>query len=256
MLRARGLTVGFGGEPVLEGVDLDVRAGEFVSLVGPSGSGKTSILRAATGLLTPMGGGVEVDVDAAHVGFLFQDDALLPWRTARENVALGLRIREVPRLEADERAERWLGLLGLDGLGSRYPRQLSGGQRKRVAIAQVLALEPRLLLMDEPFASLDAIVRMRLTEELLGWVEREHLTVLLVTHDLEEAIAASDVVYLLSRGPRARVRSRHEVGIGRPRSVLESRKHPSFTPLLERLWNELSEEVAPSDRRAGKEGAA
>jgi NitT/TauT family transport system ATP-binding protein len=256
VLRARGLTVGFGGEPVLEGVNLDVRAGEFVSLVGPSGSGKTSILRAATGLLTPMGGGVEVDVEPRQVGFLFQDDALLPWRTARENVALGLRIRDVPSAEADERAERWLGLLGLEGLGGRYPRQLSGGQRKRVAIAQVLALEPRLLLMDEPFASLDAIVRMRLTEELLGWVEREHLTVLLVTHDLEEAISASDVVYLLSRGPRAHVRSRHEVVMGRPRSLLDSRKHASFTPMLERLWNELSEEVAPRERRAGKEGAA
>jgi NitT/TauT family transport system ATP-binding protein len=256
VLRARGLTVGFGGDPVLEGVDLDVRPGEFVSLVGPSGSGKTSILRAATGLLTPVSGSVEVDVDPTHVGFLFQDDALLPWRTARENVSLGLRIREVPRQDADERADRWLALLGLDGLGGRYPRQLSGGQRKRVAIAQVLALEPRLLLMDEPFASLDAIVRMRLTEELLGWVEREHLTVLLVTHDLEEAISASDVVYLLSRGPRARVRSRHEVAIGRPRSLLESRKHASFTPLLERLWNELSDEVAPRERRAGKEGAA
>jgi len=225
-----------------------VRAGEFVSLVGPSGSGKTSILRAATGLLAPTGGGVEVDVEPRQVGFLFQDDALLPWRTARENVALGLRIREVPRAEADARAERWLGLLGLEGLGGRYPRQLSGGQRKRVAIAQVLALEPRLLLMDEPFASLDAIVRMRLTEELLGWVEREHLTVLLVTHDLEEAISASDVVYLLSRGPRARIRSRHEVTIGRPRSLLESRKHGSFTPLRERLWNQLSEEVAPRER--------
>jgi NitT/TauT family transport system ATP-binding protein len=250
VLHARGLTVGFGGEPVLDGVDLEVRAGEFVSLVGPSGSGKTSILRAATGLLAPMSGGVELGVDAAQVGFLFQEDALLPWRTARENVALGLRIRDVPRAAADERAERWLGLLGLEGLGGRYPRQLSGGQRKRVAIAQVLALEPRLLLMDEPFASLDAIVRMRLTEELLGWVEREHLTVLLVTHDLEEAISASDVVYLLSRGPRARVRSRHEVAIGRPRGALESRKHPAFTALFERLWSELEEEVAPREMRS------
>jgi NitT/TauT family transport system ATP-binding protein len=258
VLRARGLTVGFGGEPVLEGVDLEVRAGEFVSLVGPSGSGKTSILRAATALLPVTSGSVEADVEPAQVGYLFQDDALLPWRTARENVALGLRIRDVPLAEAHERAEHWLTALGLEGLGDRYPRQLSGGQRKRVAIAQVLVLEPRLLLMDEPFASLDAIVRMRLTEELLGWVERERLTVLLVTHDLEEAIVTSDVVYLLSRGPRARVRSRHDVAIGRPRSVLESRGHPAFTPLFERLWKELEEEVAPRDRRDRdeREGAA
>ena len=244
MLRIRGLTVDFGGEPILEGVDLDVRAGEFVSLIGPSGSGKTSILRAVTGLLAPASGAVEVDVEARQVGFLFQDDALLPWRTALQNVSLGLRIRGIAREEAERRAERWLSLLGLGGLGARFPRQLSGGQRKRVAIAQVLALEPKLLLMDEPFAALDAIVRMRLTEELLGWVEREHLTVLLVTHDLEEAISASDVVYLLSQGPRARVRSRHEVAIGRPRTLLESRKHPAFAPLMERVWNELAEEVA------------
>lgn len=241
MLHVRGLTVGYGGEPILEGIDLEVRAGEFTSLIGPSGSGKTSILRAVTGLLEPQAGSVELDVDARGVGFLFQDDALLPWRTARQNVALGLRIRGATVDEAEARAERWLDSLGLAGFGGRYPRQLSGGQRKRVAIAQVLALEPRLLLMDEPFAALDAIVRTRLTEELLGWVEREHLTVLLVTHDLEEAISASDVVYVLSHGPRAAVKARHEVAIERPRSLLGSRRHPAFAPLMDRLWDELSD---------------
>ena len=247
MLRVRGLTVGFGGEPILEDVDLEVKAGEFVSLIGPSGSGKTSILRAVTGLLHAREGSVELDVDAAHVGFLFQDDALLPWRTARQNVALGLRIRGAPVEEAERRADEWLTSLGLAGLGGRYPRQLSGGQRKRVAIAQVLALEPRLLLMDEPFAALDAIVRARLTQELLGWVEREHLTVLLVTHDLEEAIAASDVVYVLSQGPRASVKGRYEVAIERPRTLLESHRHPAFAPLMTRLWDDLSgEPVAAS----------
>ncbi len=247
MLRVCALTVGFGGEPVLEGIDLEVEAGRFVSLIGPSGSGKTSILRAITGLLVPESGAVELDVDMNQVGFLFQDDALLPWRTARQNVALGLRIRGVPTEAAEEKAEHWLSLLGLEGFGGRYPRQLSGGQRKRVAIAQVLALEPELLLMDEPFASLDAIVRTRLTEELLGWVERERLTVLLVTHDLEEAISVSDVVYVLSQGPRAGVRARHEVGIERPRSLLESRRHPDFAPLMGRLWDELSADVASSE---------
>ena len=118
---------------------------------------------------------------------------------------------------------------------------LSVGQRKRVAIAQVLALEPKLLLMDEPFASLDAIVRTRITEELLGWVEREHLTVLLVTHDLEEAISVSDVVYVLSQGPRAEIRAQHEVDIARPRHVLESRQDPQFAPLLQRVWDDFAE---------------
>ena len=189
MLRVKGLAVGFGGEPVLDGIDLDVVVGEFATLIGPSGSGKTSILRVVTGLLEPLRGTVDLDVGVRDIGFLFQDDALLPWRTARQNVALGLRIREVAPDAADEQAEHWLQVLGLAGYGDRYPGQLSGGQRKRVAIAQVLALRPRLLLMDEPFAALDAIVRTRITQELLEWVERERLTVLLVTHDLEEAIS-------------------------------------------------------------------
>lgn len=246
MLRVRGLTVAYGGEPILDRIDLDVPAGAFVSLIGPSGSGKTSILKAVTGLIGPLGGTVDLGVPLSNVGFLFQDDALLPWRTALQNVALGLRIRGAVRGDAETSARGWLALLGVDRLADRYPRQLSGGQRKRVAIAQVLAVAPRLLLMDEPFASLDAIVRTRLTEELLGWVEREHLTVLLVTHDLEEAISLSDVVYVLSQGPRATVRARYEVSIERPRHMLELRGHQAFAPLLQRLWNELEEEAAPS----------
>jgi NitT/TauT family transport system ATP-binding protein len=240
MLRVHNLSVGYGAEPVLEGIDLEVKAGEFASLIGPSGSGKTSILRAVTRLLEPVTGSVELDVQPNDVGFLFQDDALLPWRTARQNVALGLRIRGNAIREAEEAADNWLARLGLEGFGDRYPRQLSGGQRKRVAIAQVLALQPKLLLMDEPFAALDAIVRTRITQELLGWVEREHLTVLLVTHDLEEAISASDVVYVLSQGPRAGIRARHHIPIARPRNVLETRRDPLFAPMLTTLWDELS----------------
>ncbi len=240
MLQVRGLTVAFGRQRILEDIDLDVRPGQFTSLIGPSGSGKTSILRAVTALLNPERGTVTLDVPLEDVGFLFQDDALLPWRTVRQNVALGLRIRGVAPDIATETSERWLSLLGLEGLADRYPRQLSGGQRKRVAIAQVLVLQPKLLLMDEPFASLDAIVRTRIMQELLGWVEREHLTVLLVTHDLHEAISVSDVVYVLSQGPAATVRARHEVTIARPRSVLATRSDPLFAPMFERLWNELS----------------
>jgi NitT/TauT family transport system ATP-binding protein len=233
--------MGYGGEPILEGVDLDVSAGQFVTLLGPSGSGKTSILRAVTALAQPQAGSVQLDVPSRGIGFLFQDDALLPWRTARRNVALGLRIRGAAPSEAERCAEEWLALVGLAGFGHRFPRQLSGGQRKRVALAQVLALEPTLLLMDEPFASLDAIVRTRITEELLQWVERRHLTVLLVTHDLEEAIALSDIVYVLSQGPRATIRARHVVEIPRPRHVVATRAHPAFAPLVQRLWTDLSE---------------
>ena len=240
MLRVRDLAVGYGTEPVIEGVNLEVAPGKFVSLVGPSGSGKTSILRAVSGLLTPRSGGIELNGSSDSLGFLFQDDALLPWRTARENVALGLRIRKLPTKAAESEADAWLARLGLEGFGARFPHELSGGQRKRVAIAQILALKPKLLLMDEPFASLDAIVRTRITQELLNWVEREHLSVLLVTHDLEEALTVSDTVYLLSQGPKARVVNSYNVSIARPRDIFASRKHPNFAPLLERLWNDMS----------------
>ncbi|MGH7810753.1 MAG: ABC transporter ATP-binding protein [Candidatus Binatia bacterium] len=240
MLRVLDLAVGYGQEPVIEHVSLEVAAGKFVSLVGPSGSGKTSILRAVNGLLKPIAGQVELNGSSESLGFLFQDDALLPWRTARENVALGLRIRKYSKDAAQNEADGWLTRLGLDGFGERFPHELSGGQRKRVAIAQILALKPRLLLMDEPFASLDAIVRTRITQELLTWVEREHLSVLLVTHDLEEALTVSDTVYLLSQGPRAHVLNCYEIAIPRPRDIFASRKHPDFTPLLERLWQDMS----------------
>jgi NitT/TauT family transport system ATP-binding protein len=250
VLRVRDLAVGYGQEPVVEGVNLEVAAGKFVSLVGPSGSGKTSILRAVNGLLAPLSGHVELNGSSNSLGFLFQDDALLPWRTARENVALGLRIRKVAKDAALSEADAWLGRLGLEGFGGRFPHELSGGQRKRVAIAQILALKPKLLLMDEPFASLDAIVRMRITQELLNWVEREHLSVLLVTHDLEEALTVSDTVYLLSQGPRARVLNSYNVTIPRPRDIFASRKHADFPALLERLWNDMSAAMNSSEHEA------
>ncbi len=239
MLRVHDVAIGYGAAPVVDGIDLDVGAGEFVSLLGPSGSGKSSILRAVMGLTSPERGAVTLGLPAAHVGFLFQDDALLPWRTAAENVALGLTIRGATAADAHDQAANWLSVMGLTGFGDRYPRQLSGGQRKRVALAQVFALKPRLLLMDEPFASLDAIVRMRITEELIGQVERERMAVLLVTHDLEEAIALSDSVYVLSQGPRARITSRRAIAIERPRHVLESRQHPLFGQLVQQLWRDL-----------------
>jgi NitT/TauT family transport system ATP-binding protein len=166
-------------------------------------------------------------------------------------VALGLRIRGASATDALAQAEGWLARLGLAGFGGRYPRQLSGGQRKRVAIAQVLALKPRVLLMDEPFSSLDAIVRARITQELVAWVEQERMTVLLVTHDLEEALTVSDTVYLLGAGPRARVRGRYDVPIPRPRDLLAARLDPAFAPLLDRLWHDMEKEVpAPAEELA------
>jgi NitT/TauT family transport system ATP-binding protein len=243
VLQVCNLTLSYGQEPVLEGASLGIDPGQFVSLVGPSGSGKSSLLRAVMGLQTPSAGTVETDLAPNEIGILFQDDALLPWRTARDNVALGLGFHGMDQHRALAEADAWLERLGLGGLGDRYPRQLSGGQRKRVALAQVLALRPRLVLMDEPFASLDAIVRARVTQDVVDLVERERIGVLLVTHDLEEALALSDVVYLLSQGPRAHISQRYTVPIPRPRQLVRARSHPAFGPLLERLWRDLSHEV-------------
>jgi NitT/TauT family transport system ATP-binding protein len=231
---------------VLEGASLAVEEGEFVSLVGPSGSGKSSLLRAVIGLQQPLKGTVEREVPPSDVAILFQDDALLPWKTARDNVALGLTLNGVRRRQALEQADLWLDRLGLTGFGDRFPRHLSGGQRKRVALAQVLAREPKLILMDEPFASLDAIVRARIIQDVAALVERERISVLLVTHDLEEAISLSDHIYLLSRGPRAHLSRDYPVPLPRPRDPVRARVHAAFAPLYEKIWNDLSHEV---DRR-------
>jgi NitT/TauT family transport system ATP-binding protein len=195
------------------------------------------------GLQLPLSGTVETGLARSEVGILFQDDALLPWKTARDNVALGLTFAGIERRDALAQADGWLDRLGLAGFGERFPRHLSGGQRKRVALAQVLAMKPRLILMDEPFASLDAIVRARIVKDVVALVERESIGVLLVTHDLEEAISLSDEVYLLSRGPRAHITQHYPVPIPRPRDPVHSRMHPAFGPLYERLWADLSREV-------------
>jgi NitT/TauT family transport system ATP-binding protein len=245
-MRVANLTISYGGDPVLEGASIAVGEGQFVSLLGPSGSGKSSLLRAVIGLQEPLEGSIEREVAPSDVAILFQDDALLPWKTARDNVALGLTLHGMRRRQALEQADLWLDRLGLTGFGNRFPRHLSGGQRKRVALAQVLAREPKLLLMDEPFASLDAIVRARISQDVGALVERERISVLLVTHDLEEAISLSDHIYLLSRGPRAHLSRDYPVPLPRPRDPVRARMHAAFAPLYEKIWNDLSHEV---DRR-------
>ncbi|QBI18676.1 ABC transporter ATP-binding protein [Egibacter rhizosphaerae] len=258
MLRVNDLRIGYGDEPVLDGLDVELSAGEFASLVGPSGSGKSTLLRAIAGLHEPDAGEIESDLAPREIGFLFQDDALLPWRTVAQNAALGLTIRGVGKREARERSQRWLDRLGVGELAGRWPRQLSGGQRKRVAIAQVLALEPALLLMDEPFASLDAIVRHRVVSDLLRWVEEAGIAVLLVTHDLEEAIALGDRVHLLPAGPRASIAGSYDVALPRPRDPLAAKADPRFAELLPRLWADLERVSAPTAEaaEAGTQAAA
>jgi NitT/TauT family transport system ATP-binding protein len=200
-------------------------------------------LRAVIGLQQPLSGTIETKLARSQIGILFQDDALLPWKTARDNVALGLSFSGMERAKALAEADVWLERLDLVGFGARFPRHLSGGQRKRVALAQVLAMKPKLILMDEPFASLDAIVGARIVRDVVALVERQGISVLLVTHDLEEAISLSDEVYLLSQGPRAHITQHYPVLIPRPRDPVHSRTHPAFAPLYEKLWADLSREV-------------
>ncbi|MFO1163374.1 MAG: ABC transporter ATP-binding protein [Reyranellaceae bacterium] len=233
----------YGGEPVVERASLSVGEGRVVSLVGPSGSGKSSLLRAVIGLQQPLSGAIETPLTHAEIGLLFQDDALLPWKSARDNVALGLTLHGMERRGALIEADTWLERLGLSGFGDRFPRHLSGGQRKRVALAQVLARQPKLILMDEPFASLDAIVRARVVRDVVALVEQGGISVLLVTHDLEEALSLSDDVYLLSQGPRAHIIEHYPVPIPRPRDPVHSRTHPAFARLYEKLWEDLSRAV-------------
>jgi len=248
-LRVRGLEVRYGPHRVLGGVDLELEEGEFLGLVGPSGCGKSTLLRCVAGLVQPDSGlveafGVPVDGPRPQIGILFQDDALLPWRTARENVALPLRFRGLSSRDALEQAEAWLRRVGLEGFGDHYPSELSGGMRKRVALAQVLAARPRLLLMDEPFASVDAIVRHLLEVDFLRLVAEAGTAVLLVTHDLEEAIALSDRVAVMSAGPAARVVEVYRVPFGRPRDPVAVRAESAFGMLVTSVWETLRAEVA------------
>lgn len=228
--------------------DLTVRSGEFVAVVGPTGCGKSTLLNIAAGLLRPSAGTCRIDGQPLvglnrNAGYLFQADALMPWKRATDNVAIGLEIRGVPRSEARERSAVWLARVGLRAFGERYPHQLSGGQRKRVALAQVLILEPNLLLMDEPFGPLDAQTRQLMGELLLGLWTEHRKAVIFITHDLEEAIALSDRVVIMSAGPGSRIIGDYPVDLDRPRDPAEIRHTDAFARLHRRIWDHLKSEV-------------
>ncbi|MET7402712.1 ABC transporter ATP-binding protein [Dactylosporangium sp. NPDC005572] len=231
----------------LDGVDLTVRAGEFVSVVGPSGCGKSTLLGLISGLARPQSGKVEIFGRRVagvrkDVGFIFQKDALLPWRTALQNVMLPLRFRRVPAREAEERGRAWLGRVGLAKFASYYPHQLSGGMRKRVSIAATLVYEPDVLLLDEPFSALDVQTRALMENDLLDLWSLNRPTVLFITHDLEEAVGLSDRVVVMSAGP-GRMIGEHEIPLARPRDLLEVRFDPAFTELHHQIWEQLRDEV-------------
>jgi len=232
----------------VEKATLRIAHGEFVAIVGPTGCGKSTLLNIAAGLLTPASGTVRIFDQPLtglnrDAGYLFQADALFPWKTAIDNVAIGLEIQGAPRAMALERAQGWLTAVGLGAFGNRYPHMLSGGQRKRIGLAQVLIRDPRILLMDEPFGPLDAQTRQIMGNLLLELWNADRKAVLFVTHDLEEAIALADRVVIMSAGPAARIIGDWRVKLPRPRDISEIRLRDKFHALHREIWGVLKDEV-------------
>ena len=240
----------------VERASLAVAHGEFVAIVGPTGCGKSTLLNVAAGLLKPASGDVRI-FDAPlkdlnrDAGYLFQADALFPWKTAIDNVAIGLEIDGIARAEALARARKWLEMVGLGAFAGRYPHMLSGGQRKRIALAQVLIRDPKILLMDEPFGPLDAQTRQIMGNLLLELWSADRKAVLFVTHDLEEAIALADRVVIMSAGPGARVIGDWRVSLPRPRDIMEIRLEKEFHSLHREIWSVLKDEVLKGYAQSG-----
>ena len=241
-----------GRHVAVESASMTVPAGQFVALVGPSGCGKTTLLNVLAGLLDPASGralidNVEVSGVSNDVGYLFQRDALLPWKTVIENVQLPLRYRGVPASEARERAQVWLERVRLAGFEEHYPHQLSGGMRKRVALATIFVYSPRVLLMDEPFSALDVQTRNLMENELLEIWSITKPTVLFVTHDLEEAIGLADRVVVFTAGP-GRIKADYDIELPRPRELTEIRFTSAFEDLHRTIWGDLRSEVLDAYR--------
>jgi sulfonate transport system ATP-binding protein len=237
----------------LDDVSFVVPSGAFAAIVGPSGCGKSTLLNIAAGLVSQSAGRVSVggrDLEGLNraATYMFQQDALLPWKTVRDNVALGLILAGTTRPDALVRADSWLSRVGLAAFANHYPSQLSGGMRKRAAMAQNWIIDRGIVLMDEPFSALDVHTRTRMEGELLALWESSKKTVIFVTHDLEEAIALADDVIVLSAGPASRVVARHAVTLSRPRDLMELRTSPAFVDIYRSIWAVLREEVVRSQR--------
>jgi NitT/TauT family transport system ATP-binding protein len=240
----------------VEGATLSVADGEFVAIVGPTGCGKSTLLNVAAGLQPPAAGavrkaGVPLTSLNREAGYLFQADALFPWKTALDNVAIGLETAGVSRRQARERAQAWLTRVGLGAFGNRYPHMLSGGQRKRVGLAQVLIRDPKILLMDEPFGPLDAQTRQIMGNLLLELWSTDRKAVLFVTHDLDEAIALADRVVIMSAGPASRIIGDWPVTLPRPRDIAEVKVEPAFRALHRDIWQVLKGEVLKGYAQTG-----
>jgi NitT/TauT family transport system ATP-binding protein len=250
----KGIAKRFPGYTAVEEITLEIQAGRFVSIVGPSGCGKSTILNIIAGLLPPSAGTVEVFGEPLvginrRASYMFQQDALLPWKTVLGNIQLGLTFRGRNGPEALDEAKAWIDRVGLKGFGDSYPYQLSGGMRKRVAMAQSWIIQPDLILMDEPFGALDVHTRLRMESEILGLWTGSAKTVIFVTHDLEEAISLSDEVFLLSAGPGSRLVGRYPVDLERPRNLIDIKTEPRFHELFRSIWSDLRMEVLKSYER-------
>ena len=231
----------------LDDFSLEIPDGEFVAFVGPSGCGKSTLLNMIAGILSPTRGrvvheGREVKGPNRAVGYMTQVDSLLPWRTAEQNVALPLQLRGHPRATSTTRTADLLRLVNLSGFGKHFPSELSGGMRKRVALAQVLAYDPKTLLMDEPFGALDAQLKLVMQGELLKIWEASAKTVVFVTHDLAEAIALADRVVVFTGRP-GRIKLEERIELARPRDVFKDRFRPEFQAIYERIWKALEPEI-------------
>ena len=248
----RGISISFlikgGTYRAVAETDLAVASGEFVAIVGPTGCGKSTLLNVAAGLIPPSTGGTEIFGAAlaglnVKAGYLFQQDALMPWKTALDNVAVALEPKGIGRREAQERARTWLDRVGLAAFVDRYPHMLSGGQRKRVALAQMLIRDPEILLMDEPFGPLDAQTRQIMGNLLLDLWAQDRKAVMFVTHDLEEAISLAYRVVVMSAGPAASIVGDYRIDLGRPRDIAEIRTEPRFHQIHKEIWAKLRGEV-------------
>jgi NitT/TauT family transport system ATP-binding protein len=258
-IEVRGLTQRFATSEgsvytACQDIDLTCMPSGFTSIVGPSGCGKSTILNVIAGLTPATSGKVNVFGEPLrglnrNASYVFQQDALLPWLTVLQNTILGLTFRGYPRNEANALGRDWLARVALTGFENSFPYQLSGGMRKRVALAQALIIQPDIVLMDEPFGALDAQTRLSMQEQVLELWAASNTTIIFVTHDLDEAIFISDEVLVMSAGPASRIVLRHEVPLERPRDLMSVRLDRRFTATYNEIWETLRNEVLASRKK-------
>ncbi|GAB6875402.1 ABC transporter ATP-binding protein [Thermaerobacter sp. PB12/4term] len=254
-IRIRGLRKEFVARrrvvTALDGVDLEVQEGEFVCLVGPSGCGKTTLLRILAGLERPTAGDIQVarsDPSRPLQAMVFQEQSVFPWMTVRRNIGYGLALRRVPRAERERIVDHYLKLVGLEAFADAYPHQLSGGMKQRVSVARAFAVDPEILLMDEPFAALDEQNKLLLAQELLRLWEANRKTVLYVTHSIDEAIHLADRIVVFTASP-GRIKAQVPVAIPRQRDLDTLRSHPAYAATYQRVWEALRDEVLAARER-------